>query len=72
MNFSQGKIRVVLSWVHIILGIILLCYIYSPFSKYFIFQVVVKFVAIPVIVVSGLWIWKPHVFNRFLNKENKK
>lgn len=62
----MNKIRIILRWLHIIIGLILLCYIYSPFSKYAAFQIFVKFIAIPIVVISGLWIWKFTAFNKFL------
>lgn len=62
---TQSKIRVILRWVHIILGLILMCYVYSPFSKYPAFQILVKFFIIPLATFSGLWIWKFKAFNKF-------
>ncbi|MFA5059746.1 MAG: hypothetical protein WC676_03880 [Candidatus Omnitrophota bacterium] len=61
---TASKIRTILRWVHIIIGLILLCYIYSPFHRYILFQAFVKCVAIPIVVVSGLWIWKSSIFNK--------
>lgn len=64
MSFNQNQIRVVLRWAHIVLGLALLCYVYSPFSRYVAFQIFIKFLAIPFIVISGLWLWKPKIFNK--------
>lgn len=65
MPLTQAKVRITLRWVHFILGLVILCYIYSPFHKYLFFQIFIKFIAIPVIVLSGIWIWKFNIFNRF-------
>jgi hypothetical protein len=62
---TQSKIRVILRWVHIVLGLILMCYVYSPFGKIQSFQIAVKFVVIPVATFTGLWIWKFRAFNQF-------
>ena len=62
---TSSKMRVVLRWVHILLGLVIMCYIYSPFHELRVFQYVVKFIVIPVITFSGLWIWKFKVFNKF-------
>ena len=51
--------------VHIFSGLIILCYIYSPFSADVRFQVSVKFFVIPILTFSGLWIWKFTAFNKF-------
>lgn len=61
---TVARLRTIFRWVHIVLGLTLLCYVYSPFHKYIAFQIFVKFAAIPVIVISGLWLWKFNVFNR--------
>jgi len=62
---TQAKIRVIFRWIHVVLGLILLCYVYSPFGQNLIFRLFVKIFAIPVIVLSGLWLWKFNFFNRF-------
>lgn len=62
---NESKVRTILRWTHIILGLIIMCYIYSPFGKERAFQIAVKFLIIPVITFSGLWLWKFKAFNRF-------
>lgn len=62
---TEAKMRIILRWTHIILGLIIMCYIYSPFGKERLFQIAVKFVVIPAITFSGLWLWKFKAFNRF-------
>ncbi len=61
---DQKRLRVILRWVHISLGLVLLCYIYSPFSKYPAFKMFVRCFVVPVVVLSGLWIWKMPLLNR--------
>lgn len=58
-------LRVVLRWTHIVLGLVIMCYIYSPFSQYKLFQVLIKFVIIPLITFTGIWVWKFKAFNQF-------
>lgn len=62
---TQLKVRIILRWVHIVLGLTLMCYIYSPFHEVRAFQLVVKFAVIPLIAFSGLWVWKFKAFNKF-------
>lgn len=62
---NQATLRIILRWLHIILGGVLACYIYSPWHQYEAFQAVVKFVAVPVIIFSGIWLWKFNVFSKF-------
>lgn len=63
---TQAKWRVILRWTHIVLGVTLMCYIYSPFSANPHFQIFVKFIVVPVIAVTGVWIWKFTLFNKIL------
>ncbi len=63
---TAPKVRAIFRWTHIFLGLVLLCYVYSPFHQYIPFQIFIKFFAIPTIVISGLWLWKPQIFNRLL------
>ena len=65
MAITATKMRVILRWVHIILGLVIMCYVYSPLQQYPFFQFFVKFLVIPVITLTGLWIWKFNNFNKF-------
>lgn len=60
--------RSIFRWVHIILGIPVIGYIYSPFKELPNYAPVVRYVAVPVIVVSGLWMWKGHLLWRMISK----
>lgn len=63
---SVAKLRVLLRWVHIALGVVLLCYVYSPFGEAKAFQIGVKFIVLPVIALTGIWIWKFQSLNKAL------
>ena len=67
---TQSKIRVILRWTHIVLGLVLMCYIYSPFGKERAYQLAVKFFVIPCITLTGIWMWKFKVFNKFFKINN--
>ena len=49
--------RSILRWVHLIFAIPILGYIYSPFEEIPNYASVVRFVFVPVIVLSGLWMY---------------
>ena len=61
---SQAACRIILRWIHIVFGIPIAGYIYSPFKELPNYAPVVRYVAFPVIVLSGLWMWKGHVLRR--------
>jgi hypothetical protein len=60
--------RSILRWIHIVFSIPLLGYIYSPFGKLPNYAPATRFVFLPVMVLSGLWMWKGHVLRRLMSK----
>ena len=60
--------RSILRWVHIVFSVPIIGYIYSPFEQIPNYAPVVRFVAVPVIVLSGFWMWKGHVLRRLVSK----
>lgn len=60
--------RSILRWIHIILGIPIIGYIYSPFEEIPNYAPLVRYVFLPVLVLAGLWMWKGHVLRRLVSK----
>ncbi|MEJ0031054.1 MAG: hypothetical protein WDO15_12050 [Bacteroidota bacterium] len=60
--------RKIIRWMHIILSIPVVGYIYGPVSEIPIATMWVKFVFFPVIVISGLWLWKGYVVKRLFRR----
>ena len=56
--------RTIARWIHIIFSIPILGYVYSPFAELPNYAPVVRFVSIPVLVLTGLWMWKGHLLRR--------
>ena len=54
--------------IHLIFSIPIIGYVYSPFEQLPNYAPVVRFVAIPALVLTGLWMWKGHVLRRLLSK----
>jgi len=67
---SDATKRSILRWIHIIFGIPILGYIYSPFAEIPNYAPAVRFVFLPVIVLAGLWMWKGHVLRRLISKKS--
>jgi hypothetical protein len=63
-NISRSIFR----WIHIIFSIPILGYIYSPFEKLPAYAPATRFVFIPVMILTGLWMWKGHVVRRVILK----
>jgi hypothetical protein len=65
---NQGIKRSILRWIHIVISIPIIGYTYSPFEELPNYAPVVRFVAVPAIVLTGLWMWKGHVLRRLISK----
>jgi thiosulfate reductase cytochrome b subunit len=65
---NRGITRTVFRWIHIVFAIPILGYIYSPFEKLPEYAFKTRFVFVPVMVLSGLWMWKGHVVRRLISK----
>jgi hypothetical protein len=60
--------RTIVGTIHLVLSIPILGYIYSPFEKLPGYAPATRFVFLPVMVVSGLWMWKGHVLRRLSSR----
>jgi hypothetical protein len=65
---SNAAKRSIFRWIHIVLGIPIIGYIYSPFDQIPNYAPATRFVFVPVVVLSGLWMWKGHVVRRLFSK----
>ena len=54
--------RSILRWIHIIISIPILGYIYSPFEEIPQYAPAVRIVFVPVMVLSGFWMYSGVVF----------
>ena len=60
--------RLIVRGIHLVLAIPILGYIYSPSGKLPGYAPATRFVFVPVMVVSGLWMWKGHLLRRLTSK----
>jgi predicted tellurium resistance membrane protein TerC len=59
--------RAIARWIHLVFSIPVLGYVYSPFEELPNYAPIVRFVAIPAIVLTGLWMWKGETVLRILS-----
>jgi len=64
--------RTMFRWIHIILGIPIVGYIYSPFDQIPNYANKVRFFFVPMIVLTGLWMWKGNAVLRLIRKRPAK
>jgi hypothetical protein len=61
--------RTLFRWIHIVLAIPIIGYIYSPFEKLPSYAFQTRFVFLPSMVLSGLWMWKGHVVRGWFSRK---
>src|SRR5260221_8714066 len=59
---SKATQRSILRWIHLVLAIPILGYIYSPPSEAQQYASAVRFVFVPVIILAGYWMYAGAVF----------
>jgi hypothetical protein len=62
--------RSIFRWVHIICGIPILGYIYDSPSDTHNYAPSVRYVFLPILLLSGLWMWKGHVVRRLVSNRS--
>jgi len=67
---NRGIARAIFRWIHVIMAIPIFGYIYSPFDNIPNYAPATRLVFVPVLVLSGLWMWKGHVVRRLISKRS--
>jgi hypothetical protein len=65
---NQGIVRIIFRWIHIVCGIPILGYIYDSPTDTPNYAWAIREVFLPVLLISGLWMWKGHVVRRFFSR----
>jgi hypothetical protein len=67
---KEATKRSIIRWIHIVLAIPIVGYVYSPFDQIPNYAAVTRYVYVPIIVLSGLWMWKGHVVRRLILRKS--
>ena len=62
--------RLIFRWIHIILAIPIYGYIYSPFDKLPQYAPPTRFVFFPLMILTGLLMWKGHLLRRLIPRRS--
>jgi len=62
--------RSIVRTIHLVLAIPIVGYIYSPFAVIPDYAPATRFVFLPAMVISGLWMWKGHVLRRVVSRRS--
>jgi len=60
--------RSIFRWIHLVVAIPIIGYVYSPFKENPNYAPVVRYVAIQVIALTGRWMWKGQLLRRLVSK----
>jgi hypothetical protein len=69
---KEATKRSIVRWIHIVFSIPILGYIYSPFEQLPLYAPRVRFVVVPLMLLSGLWMWKGHLLQWLISKRPAK
>jgi hypothetical protein len=67
---TEATKRSIFRWIHIICGIPILGYIYDSPSDTHNYAFSVRYFLLPVLLLSGLWMWKGHVVRRLISRRS--
>ena len=67
---TEAAKRSIFRWIHLIFAIPIIGYVYSPFKELSNYAAVVRYVAVPVIALTGLWMWKGHLLRRLISRKS--
>lgn len=66
---NTGLQRTILRWIHILFGLPIVGYIYGPVEEVAQYAPLFRYVFMPVILLSGLWMWKGYWVTRLFSKK---
>jgi hypothetical protein len=68
---KPGTQRIIFRWIHILFGLPIIGYVYGPQAEVQQYAPMFRYVFMPVLLLSGLWMWKGHlVLGLFSKKAN--
>ena len=59
---SNATKRSIVRWIHLIFAIPILGYVYSPFAELPNYAPIARFVSVPVLILSGYWMYAGVIF----------
>ena len=69
---KEASKRLIFRWIHIVFSIPILGYIYDSPSDTPYYAHSIRYVFVPVLILSGLWMWKGHVVRRLFSKRSAR
>ena len=67
---KEATKRSIFRWIHIVFGIPIIGYIYDSPVNTPNYAWSIRLILLPVLLISGLWMWKGHVVRRLVSKRS--
>lgn len=61
--------RTIARWIHILFGIPILGFIYGPTEEVIPYLPYFRYVFLPILLLTGLWMWKGHLVSRLFSRK---
>ena len=58
VGLSGKQQRTILRYSHLLAGMLNVLFIYTPFGDVWAFQLLVQIILVPVIIITGVWMWQ--------------
>ena len=58
MGISNKQLRLILRSTHLAAGVLIILFVYSPLGNVRAYELLVQITLIPVVVLTGIWIWQ--------------
>jgi thiosulfate reductase cytochrome b subunit len=69
---SNATERKVIRWIHLLLSVPIVGYIYGPVAEKPEAAFAVRAFFVPIVVLSGLWMWKGHLVKKWFRKQHMR
>ena len=66
------RTRDLMRWIHLIGAAVILTFVYSPWRNEATFLLSMRVLVIPILGLTGLWMWQGHKLEKLLGSSNQK
>lgn len=67
---NQSTKRSIARWIHVLFGLPLIGFVYGPPAETEPYRYLFQYVFVPVLLLSGLWMWKGHLVTRLFSNRS--
>ena len=68
IGLSGKQQRTILRYSHLLAGMLNVFFVYTPLGDVWAFQLLVRIILVPVIIITGVWMWQQAQVRKLLTK----